>query len=95
MKQYTATQVGEIIGKASVTVRVVAARNGGIGQKSGRDWVFTDEDIAKLEALPIGKPRGRSAVKPGSKPPKRTAKRGGERSKKEGSTGAPPQRPVP
>ena len=93
MKQYTATQVGEIIGKASVTVRVVAARNGGIGQKIGRDWVFTDEDIAKLEALHIGKPRGRSAVKPGSKPRKRNAKAGGDRRKKEVSTEVPHDEP--
>lgn len=70
MKQYTSAEVAEIIGKAAVTVRVAAARHG-IGQKIGRDWVFTDEDVAKLDALHLGKPRGRNAPR---KPRKRRAK---------------------
>lgn len=57
MKQYTSAEMAQLTGKAARTVRK-AAEAGGIGQKVGRDWVFTDADIAKIKRV-VGAPRVR------------------------------------
>ena len=53
---YTADEVAENLGLTARTVRNRAAKNK-IGQKFGRDWVFTQSDIEKLKETPTsGRP---------------------------------------
>jgi hypothetical protein len=61
-KLYDTKTAGEMIGKKAVTVRWMAAKHN-IGQRVGRDWVFTDADIERMKALPGP---GRPVRKPGS-----------------------------
>ena len=65
-RTYTVYQAAALLGKAPVTVRQ-AARDHGIGQKPGRDHIFTEADIERLRAV-IRPHRGRPR-KP--KPPKK------------------------
>jgi beta-lactamase class A len=60
MKQYTSAEMAQKTGLAERTIRKAAEANEGIGHKIGRDWVFTDADIAKIKAI-VGKPRKRAA----------------------------------
>ncbi len=54
---YTAADVAALLSKSPITVRQLA-RTHSIGRKLGRDWVFTEADIARLRTLPgPGKPR--------------------------------------
>lgn len=53
---YTADEVAEKLGLTGRTVRNRAAKNK-IGQKFGRDWMFTQSDIKKLKETPAsGRP---------------------------------------
>lgn len=64
---YSITQAAEMTGRSIIGVRKIAQRTAGtdapIGQKFGRNWLFTPEDIARLKdapktaGRPIGKPR--------------------------------------
>ena len=47
---YNVNQVAALLSKAAVTVRK-AARDHGIGVKTGRDYVFTESDIERLRAV--------------------------------------------
>ena len=47
---YTVNQVAALLGKAVVTVRK-AARDHDIGQKPGRDRIFTGADVDRLRAV--------------------------------------------
>ncbi len=69
-KLYDTKAAGELIGKRPVTVRAMALKNN-IGQRIGRDWIFTDADIDRLKALPGP---GRPVSKDGSKRPPRRKK---------------------
>lgn len=63
MKTYTSNQVAELTGRTRRTVLQAAENHPGeIGRKHGRDWVFTDADIAKIRALRMGRPRTRRAA---------------------------------
>lgn len=57
---YTAEQVGRLLtpARSAITVRALARRHK-IGVKHGRDWLFADADIVKLQAIPLlgGHPR--------------------------------------
>lgn len=54
---YTAAQAAALLERSPITVRQLA-RTHHIGRKLGRDWVFTEADIARLRTLPgPGKPR--------------------------------------
>lgn len=53
---YNIKQVAELLGKTPVAIRKIAARYEEVGQKVGRDWVFTGEDIEKLKAVVRGRP---------------------------------------
>jgi hypothetical protein len=59
-KLYNSEEAGQLTGRKAVTVRQLA-KDHGIGQHVGRDWVFTQEDIERLKAIP----------KPGRPPLKR------------------------
>ncbi len=57
-KIYTVMEAAEIVNKSPVTVRKLIKAHG-IGQRLGRDWALTDEDIKKLQAIPgPGRPEG-------------------------------------
>lgn len=75
MQQYTSAEMAQKIGKAAVTVRVLAAKDG-IGKKIGRDWVFTDEDVTRFKALRIGKPRGKPRARRAAPSPATDAPQG-------------------
>ena len=51
MKLYNKDQAAELLGIAPNSMREYA-RKYAVGQKVGRDWVFTDEDIEKLRQRP-------------------------------------------
>jgi len=56
-KLYTTTQAAELLGKKMEAVQVYARRHK-IGQKIGRDILFTPEDIERLRAAPPpGRPK--------------------------------------
>ena len=63
MKQYTSAEMAQKTGMVERTIRKAAAANDGIGRKVGRDWIFTDADIAKIKAV-VGKPRKRTQPQP-------------------------------
>lgn len=67
-KLYDTKTAGELLGKRPVTIRAMALKNK-IGQRIGRDWIFTDADIELLKALPGP---GRPVSKDG---PKRSPRR--------------------
>lgn len=48
MPNHSTKQVAELLGITARAVRFWAERHE-IGQKVGRDWVFTDEDIDRLK----------------------------------------------
>lgn len=50
-KLYNSDEAGHLTGRKGVTVRQLAKVHG-IGQRVGRNWVFTDEDIERLKAIP-------------------------------------------
>ncbi len=57
-KIYSVNEAAEIVKKSPVTVRKLIKAHG-IGQRLGRDWALTDEDIKKLQAIPgPGRPEG-------------------------------------
>jgi hypothetical protein len=57
---YNCKTAAELTGRSPVTVRQLA-RTRGIGRRVGRDWVFTDADIARLKAIPgPGRPVSKS-----------------------------------
>ena len=62
MKQYTSAEMAQLTGKARRTVlkaaETAAETGNSIGRKIGRDWVFTDADIAKIKKA-VGSPRVR------------------------------------
>lgn len=60
----TAQQAAARLGCSDSILRRLATRTG-IGKKAGRDWRFTERDIARLEAArrPVGRP---PAAGPGS-----------------------------
>lgn len=47
MPNHSTKQVAELLGITERAVRFWAERHG-IGEKVGRDWVFTDEDVDRL-----------------------------------------------
>ena len=59
---YSVNQAQHLLAQAGRHIRPVTirwlARTHGIGRKIGRDWLFDDDDIAALLALPRqGRPR--------------------------------------
>lgn len=56
MKTYTTREVAEKTGKTLQAISRYAQTHPGIGQKFGRDWIFTEEDVKKLEAVKMGPP---------------------------------------
>ena len=50
-KMYNSAELAELTGRKPVTIRKLAAEYG-LGQKVGRDWVFTDQDIEKIKQVP-------------------------------------------
>jgi len=64
MTTYTSNQVAELTGRTRRTVLQAAETHAEIGRKHGRDWVFTDADIARIKALRKGRPRTRRAAPP-------------------------------
>lgn len=58
-KLYSTAEAAAATGKAVQTIRQLA-KSHSIGQRIGRDWVFTQDDIERLKAVP--KP-GRPAFK--------------------------------
>ena len=63
---YSVNEVAAMLDKAPVTVRK-AARDHSIGQKPGRDWLFTNADIESLRAViheHRGQPRKVKLAKP-------------------------------
>lgn len=70
MKTYTSNQVAELTGRTRRTVLQAAKNHKEIGHKHGRDWVFTDADIALIKAMKPGRPPAAptaSTPKPGRK----------------------------
>jgi hypothetical protein len=56
---YNSTEAGKLTGRAAVTVRQLAKTHN-IGRLIGRDWVFTEDDIKRLKAIPKpGRPAGK------------------------------------
>jgi hypothetical protein len=47
MRLYTSSQIATLTGLARVTINKYAA-SGRVGQKVGRDWVFTEEDLSTV-----------------------------------------------
>jgi hypothetical protein len=58
----TSKHAADLLGISPERVRALA-RDLGIGQRIGRDWVFTEEDVERLRQRPIGTP-GRKPRKP-------------------------------
>lgn len=59
-KLYTTKEAAEITGKAEVTVRMLV-RTHGLGQKMGKVYILTDEDIKALQRIPKpGRPKEKS-----------------------------------
>lgn len=57
MKLYSTADITELLNKAESTVRMLAAKHD-IGRKVSGRWVFTDDDIDALRALPgPGRPK--------------------------------------
>jgi hypothetical protein len=47
---YNSSQVAERTNRTTRTIQALA-KNRGIGQKIGRDWLFTEEDVAQIEGI--------------------------------------------
>lgn len=68
---YTTSQVAEMTGRSRISVQKLAERHAGLGQKIGRDRLFTLADVERIKALP-----SRPGPKPKPKPPKPPARMG-------------------
>ena len=57
-KLFTTNEAAEILGRKRISVQLLAKRHG-IGQKIGRDYLLTKEDIDRLRGLQgAGRPTG-------------------------------------
>lgn len=68
---YTTSQVAEMTGRSRISVQKLAERHAGLGQKIGRDRVFTLADVERIRSMP-----SRPGPKPKPKAPKPPAKMG-------------------
>ena len=68
---YTTSQVAEMTGRSRISVQKLAERHAGLGQKIGRDRLFTLADVERIKALP-----SRPGPTPKPKPPKPPARMG-------------------
>jgi len=59
MKTYTTHEVAKITGKTLQAISRYAQAHPGVGKKYGRDWIFSERDLAQLTAVKRGgsKPR--------------------------------------
>lgn len=61
METYTTRQVAEITGKTLQAISRYAQKHEDIGRKIGRDWFFSESDLAQFLAVKRhgpGRPRG-------------------------------------
>lgn len=58
---YTTKQAAELTGKTLRNLQMLIV-NHGIGRKLGRDYFFTEEDLATIRKLPKpGRPKGKKS----------------------------------
>jgi hypothetical protein len=58
MTTYTSRQVAEMTGKSLQAISRYAQKHPGIGQKFGRDWIFSGADLDRLMSVRAGRPTG-------------------------------------
>lgn len=56
---FTSSETARMTNRARVTIQALARRTPGLGRKVGRDWVFTMDDVHRIQQ--IGKEGGRPA----------------------------------